>query len=163
MSAPPSLKVGRTSSGYCIRVEGRGTSREGRAVEEFARGVAAGGAYTLVLDLSACEYLDSTFLGEILGLQRHSASATPAFAILNPSPRCRQLFKDMRIESLLTILSEAPTLIGECESIPEASMDPREVARHMMECHRRLAEMGGPLQQTFNRIADQFQQELGAS
>src|SRR5689334_5995318 len=63
MSAPSVVKVGRTTSGYRLRVEGTGTMRESPAVGEFAERSLRDGTSTLVVDLSACDYLDSTFLG----------------------------------------------------------------------------------------------------
>lgn len=160
MPGPSALKVGRTSTGYCVYVEGHGTLHESHALDEFAHIAAGSGPYTLTLDLSNCDYLDSTFLGCIVSFQRHSAAAAPAFAIVNPSDRCRKLFKDLRLESILTILQDARPQVTELETIPTESRNPQEIAQHIMQCHRRLAEIESPKQAVFAKIADQFEKEL---
>jgi hypothetical protein len=40
------------------------------------------------------------------------------------------------------------------------AMNSREIARHIMECHRRLAEIPGPQQTAFDAIARQMAREL---
>ena len=72
MATASAVKVGRTEAGYCVRIEGRGTMNQSPIVLEFVgrtlRDGAASGAPGVVMDPSACEYVDSTFLGCLLGL-----------------------------------------------------------------------------------------------
>src|SRR5687768_10917844 len=86
-AAASQLKVGRTGAGYCVRVEGRGTMRESPAVEEFVARSMGGDPVTVVVDLTACDYLDSTFLGCLLGLhKRFGKRAGPSAADPGPTP-----------------------------------------------------------------------------
>ena len=76
MPTPSALTVGCTRRGYCVRVAGRGTMRESPALRAFALQVLdEPGSPTLDVDLTACEYLDSTFLGGLLGLFRRFEQA----------------------------------------------------------------------------------------
>lgn len=159
------LKLGRTDHGYCVRVEGRGTMRESRSVHAFAEHALADPATTLVVDLSACEYLDSTFLGSLLDLHRHygktrDAQGRPRFMLARLSEPCRKLLASMRIDRLVAITEDAPDCGPVMETIPPAVLESADFARHVMECHRRLAELGGPGCQTFEHIADEMAKEL---
>ena len=48
------------------------------------------------------------------------------------------------------------------EYVPLPAADPAstDVMRHVMECHRLLAELGGPQQAAFAAIADHLEREL---
>ena len=71
MSDPCTLTIHRTKFGYLLRLVGRGTMRESPTVRDFACGAIEDGA-EFVVDLSACEYLDSTFLGCLVLLHKHT-------------------------------------------------------------------------------------------
>src|SRR4051812_9057346 len=86
MSVPCVVKVGRTTAGYRLRVEGTGTMRESPAVSEFAGHALGDGASTLVVDLTACDYLDSTFLGCLVNLQLHHGRGEPPRLLIAASP-----------------------------------------------------------------------------
>ena len=83
MPTPALLKVARTSTGYCVRIEGRGTMRESPAAAEFVlRSLEKAPAPGITVDLSGCDYLDSTFLGCLVEMQRR-LTKTPAAPGMN--------------------------------------------------------------------------------
>ena len=55
---------------------------------------------------------------------------------------------------------EIPPVIGEFVVIAPEAMNSKDMARHIMECHRRLAEIPGPQQNAFAAIAQQMAREL---
>ena len=57
-----SIQIYGVETAYLFRIVGRGTRRESPAVRDFVRGALEDGA-NVVIDLSPCEHLDSTFLG----------------------------------------------------------------------------------------------------
>ena len=62
---------GRSADGYVIRVDGRGTVRESPALRELGTSCLDGDVDArLTVDLSQCEFLDSTFLGCLVALQK---------------------------------------------------------------------------------------------
>jgi anti-anti-sigma regulatory factor len=159
--ATPVLKVARTASGYCIRVEGRGTLRESRSAVEFAARPLDTPGTTLVVDLAACEHLDSTFLGCIVEMQRRAARAGPGkFVVSAPPDKVRKLFGPTKLDAVLRFTADAPQVISEFVPMPAADPASPDVMRHVMECHRLLAELGGPQQAAFAAIADHLEREL---
>jgi anti-anti-sigma regulatory factor len=160
-SSPFALKVARTTTGHCIRVEGRGTMRESRSASEFAaRSLEVPGA-TVVIDLSACDYLDSTFLGCLVEMHKRAGRATPPrFLVLAPPEKVKKLLGPTRLDLVVKTTAEPPVIVGEYVTLPSAEPSSPDVMRHVMECHRRLAELAGPQQAAFAAIADSIEREL---
>src|SRR5262245_36951345 len=106
MPAPSTLTVGRTRRGYYMRIVRRGTMRESPALHAFAQQILdEPGQLSLDIDLSACEYLDSTFLGSLLGLyRRFKQSGTPGpFAIAGPTDVLHRLLGPTRLDTILPL------------------------------------------------------------
>jgi anti-anti-sigma regulatory factor len=152
------LKFGRTEAGYRLRIEGRGTMLESRPAQTFVGEALASPDALVVIDLSACDYLDSTFLGCLLGLHRQFGAAR--LRIAAPPERTRKLFGPTKLDVVLQISAELPALIGDYAPLPPELINSKEMARHIMECHHRLAEIPGPQQAAFAAIAEQMAREL---
>jgi anti-anti-sigma factor len=160
MLAPSAIKVGRTSTGFRVRVEGKGTLRESPAVQEFAGQAFRDEACTVVVDLSACDYLDSTFLGCLVTLhKRYGCGQTPRLLIA-ASPAVRQrVLAPNHLDSLFRIIGECPEVFSE-DTVSPVALGSRELGWHIMECHRRLAEAGGPNREAFGQVAEGLAREL---
>lgn len=155
------LRLGRTETGYIVYVAGRGIVRESRTLHEFALGIVEDGACTLAIDLSGCEYLDSTFMGCLVDLyKRFGKQSAKRFEIIADKERSRSLLAVAHLHTILPIGERPPQLIAECLVLALCELDRRQLGRHIMDCHRRLAELGGPKQEVFNRIANQLELEL---
>ena len=161
MGATSELKVGRTGGGFRIRVEGRGTLRESPAVGDFAARALADGTGSLVVELSACDYLDSTFLGCLVSLhKRFGHDQPPRFAVAASPEVSRRLLGANHLDRFLNVVDEGPKVVGEDISLPAAAPAGVDLGHHVLECHRRLAEAGGPNREAFGRVADQLSLEL---
>ena len=80
------LLIGITATGYRLRVQGKGTMRQSPAALAFGMRCHAEADRNLALDLSTCEYLDSTFQGCLVQLQRAFGSgAGSRFSVTHPS------------------------------------------------------------------------------
>jgi anti-anti-sigma regulatory factor len=159
------VTISPTPDGCRIDVAGRGTARESRAVRDAAlRTLKTESSAVVMIDLSGCDYLDSTFLGCLLELNRAGKSAG-RFAIAAPVERRTKLLGALRLDQLIKCVDAAPPPCGERIELQfggdAAHKD--EVARHVMECHRRLAELDSPMRGVFAHIADQLERELGTS
>jgi anti-anti-sigma factor len=158
------LQFGRTVSGYLVRVEGRGTLRESPAVFELADRLLTQELQTstFVIDLTDCDYLDSTFLGCLAMLHRRYNRADPhRFLIVAPPEQCQKLLAPSRLNRFLEVTARCPDLVLESLETLGTELPAHDLGRHVMECHRRLAELGGPNQAAYQSIADRLAQELG--
>src|SRR3954447_14768913 len=161
MSTPSVVKVGRTSNGYRLRVEGRGTMRESPAVLQFAAKALEDAAPSLTLDLSACEYLDSTFLGCLLILyKRYGLGTAPRLLVAATPEARRRLLTPNNLDAVIKTLAECPEVLGEDLTLPPAAIGATDLGLHVLECHRRLAEVEGPNRAAFGEVADRLAREL---
>jgi anti-anti-sigma regulatory factor len=137
--------------------------RESRPAAEFAtRSLDAPGT-TLVVDVSACDHLDSTFLGCLVELQRRVVKQDRTrVGVYAPPDKAQKLFAPTRLDVVLRIVHEPPQVVGEMVTLPAGDPASPDLMQHVMECHRRLAELGGPQQAAFAAIADNLERELRA-
>ena len=160
----PSITACRTADGFMVRVEGRGTMKESPALREFAAAaIDARQQTTLAIDLSACEYLDSTFLGCIAGIWRRT-HGEPLFSlsICAPPDIRRRLLGATRLDTVLHCEDAPPKQAGAWMILESPDLEKRDFGLHIMECHRRLAELNSPSSGAFKAVADQLEKELGA-
>jgi len=161
MPDTPVLKVAGTSGGYCLRVEGRGTIRESASALEFVAAPLAQPGVGVVVDLSACDHLDSTFLGCLIEMQRRAGRANPPrFVVSAPPEKVKKLLSPTKLDLVLKTTAEPPQVVGEFVALPAAEPGTPDVMRHVMECHRLLAQTGAPQQSAFAAIADSIEKEL---
>jgi anti-anti-sigma regulatory factor len=159
----PTLLVARAADAYVVQVRGRGTLRESRCLHEYARCILSVAGNRVVVDLSACDYLDSTFLGCLVQLHRQNAGGAVGNARVQLAAgpaKVAALLAPLKLDKLFHILPAPPAMESEAAALPAAAADPYELGQHVMECHRRLAELGGPQQDAFARIADHLAHDL---
>ncbi len=118
---------------------------------------------SLAIDLTACEYLDSTFLGCIAGIwrRRHGEPMFNLIVCAPPDTR-RRLLGATRLDTVLHCQDAPPQPTGGWTILAAPDLEKREFGLHIMECHRRLAEFNSPKAPAFKAIADQLEKELGA-
>ncbi len=158
------LRVGRTASGFLVQVEGRGTMSESPALQEFAVQSLDGptGPSTVVVDLSHCDYLDSTFLGCLVNLHRKYNRTSPhRFQVAASSEQRQKLLAPTHLTHVLDLTEVGPEPISDVLEVSRPNLPGAELGRHVMECHARLAELGGSRAAAFRSIADRLARELG--
>jgi anti-anti-sigma regulatory factor len=157
------LSVGRFAEGVTVQVHGAGTMSESPVVHAFAEEVLKEGGQRVIVNLAECTYLDSTFLGGLVSLLKRHGADTTRFAIYAPPPKRQLLFGVSRLDRLLPFVDQIPPLEAQrlpLEARSELSRD--ELGRYIVECHRRLAELGGEDAQDFGQVADALAGELGS-
>ena len=162
MPTPTALNVAPTDNGCIIRIEGRGTMKESPAASAMANQTLAGDEHTVVVvDLSACTYLDSTFLGCLMNLYNHfGRGESPRFFVAGPFEHRAALLHAVRLDTVIPSMEQPPAARGNRVPIAIDPVDKRQLSQHVMECHRALAKAEGPMSGAFNKIADQLEREL---
>jgi anti-anti-sigma factor len=153
MSERAKITVARFAQGVAVQVDGAGTMAESQVVYAFAEEILKTTTQQVIVNLAACTYLDSTFLGGLVGLLKRHGSEPGRFAIYAPAPRRQSLFGVSRLDKILPVEADLPL-----EARTQMSRD--ELGRYIADCHRRLAELGGDQAQDFGRVADALEGEL---
>jgi anti-anti-sigma regulatory factor len=162
------IRVGRTAAGFLVCIEGRGTMRESPLLQAFAGECLGRENRPLVVDLSQCTYLDSTFLGCLVGLHRRFGRASPPRFVVAASAAQRQrLLAPLQLHRVLELVDEAPPgpdhWLTLCEGEPEKRAGREQLGRHVLDCHRHLADLGGANEEVFGPIIEQLIRELEQS
>ena len=158
------LRVGRTASGFLVQVEGWGTLRESPAFREFAVQSLDDprGPSTVVVDLTHCDYLDSTFLGCLVSLHRKYNRTSPhRFQVAASCDKSQKLLGPTHLNYLLDVTEVCSEPISDVVELSGPILPTADLGRHILESHRRLAELGGSQAASFRSIADHLARELG--
>lgn len=153
-----------TDGGLVLRVEGRAAMRDSVVVRHTAEHVIGEENRSLVLDLSGCTHADSTFLGDLIGLQKEFGASVPArLTIAAPSQACRAEFKVNHLDSMLHIIERAPdaTDAGVTLAVPEVPL--RELGEHVLQAHQHLADEDVPNAKAYRAIVERIARALKKS
>ena len=155
------IMIGRVEMGYVIVVVGRGTCRESAALEQFATQAFLAENCAVTIDLSGCNHLDSTFLGCLVTLHKRFGAGYPSRFVVAASPeKVQKLLTPSKLDKFLEITDKSPRVRDTLMILPESKVDQFQMGRHVMECHRLLADLGGPHAAAFASVADRLEQEL---
>ena len=129
-------------------VIGQATMRQSPALRHRVEQCFATGPIALHVDLEACTYMDSTFIGTLLMFKRRLRE----FALVAPSPECSRLLRQMGLGAVFCILPQ--------ESFPESTDEVLEsepegdnFKRTIVEAHQELASTPGPAGVIFHDVA----------
>src|ERR1700722_1166259 len=87
-----------------VKVVGRGSFQNSGCLKAFYQQLLKEGVSRFVVDLDACTYLDSTFLGILLGLGLKLKDAGNGLLhVLNASPRNLELLTNLGLDRLIHI------------------------------------------------------------
>ena len=115
----------------------------------------------VVFDLSACEYLDSTFLGCLMDVYRRFGRTQPQRYFLAADAATRKkLLGPTHIDRLIPTLEVPPEPCGPWVVVPTQNLDRRALTRHVMECHQALAESDCPMRGVFAKVVQHLEREL---
>lgn len=155
------ITVARFAEGVAVRVDGAGTMSESPVVHAFAEEVLKNGGQRVIVNLAECTYLDSTFLGGLVSLLKRHGGDAKRFAIYAPPPRRQSLFGISRLDKVLPFVDQIPPLTDTTLPLEAREQLSREdLGRYIVECHRRLAELGGEHAQEFGQVAEALAGEI---
>jgi len=108
------ILVARSADLGFIKVVGRGSFQNSSCLKAFYQQLLKEGVHRFVVDLEACTYLDSTFLGILLGLGlKLREGGNGLLHILNANPRNLELLRNLGLDRLINIDGGIPSRPGE--------------------------------------------------
>ncbi len=156
------LQVGPISGGTVVCLVGRGTMCESPAFREIAERAFEAGM--VIFDASRCDYLDSTFLGCLIGLKKSCEQRPERQFLIAASQATRvKLFCTSSLHRYFDFVDASPEPMGKCAKFDIERPEQHDLGRHIMRCHERLAEMGGHESGAFKAIAERLGKELGSA
>jgi anti-sigma B factor antagonist len=144
------LLVMRPPGTAVIRVVGRGSFKNSTALKEFAGGALDEGARTVLLDVSACAGLDSTFMGVLAGLAlRLRRAGEGQVVVVNADAKLARLLETLGLHLLVSIHGPTATPVPFAEllaaeaglaALSESATQRGRTAETMLEAHEQLVE-----------------------
>lgn len=157
------LRVHKDNGTATLRVEGRATMNQSPAVRRFAEKCLSSGVAALQLDLSRCTYMDSTFLGTLLHLERATEKAKQSgFALVAPSPECCQLLRQMGLEELFPVVPAKESVDDTWTPLSQEPED-RDLFRwNVVQAHQELGRLKSPAGEEFRSVATALVAEINS-
>ncbi len=155
-----SVRVFRQEQTVTVQVEGWGRMQQSLPLRRYAEQSVAGGVTCLRVDLRRCTYLDSTFLGTLLYLQRFlKRKNNGRLTLVSPSPECGRLLKQIGVDDVFTTENADELAAQAWEELKGGKDDPNAFNQTVVEAHEELAHVGGRCGDTFGKVADGLKKE----
>jgi len=155
------LQIYRCDDTCVVCVVGQGTMKESPVASGYVQSLLDDGDTQVVMDLSGCTFLDSTFLGCLIGLHKSNDPSAPSRFALHADRQQRiKLFSTTTLDRVFNFVESCPEPLGPLETIAPQRLKPRELGEHIMSCHQRLAAVGGKQASAYQSVADRLEREL---
>jgi len=150
-----------TDTGLFIKAQGHITAAVSTDLRELILGrlTMAPVPPLLAVDLSGCEYMDSTFMGLLVGFhKRYKVLTGRALTILRPSDECVKLLNGLGILKLMTLVTSLDPVSPVAWTGLRAQRAPStEVLLH---AHKNLSEISPENEKKFSVLQGVLEREL---
>jgi len=166
-TAPAKMWVLSGQHFACIKISGRASFSSSIDFRTVVQELRLKGCTYIVLDLSECTLMDSTFLGVLagLGLQSNAArkeNGNPGLELLNPNERVLELLESLGVLHLFKVTQgplQAPCATEE-QTLAPASPSKEEVRRACLEAHQTLMDLSPQNAAKFKEVAAFLAEDL---
>lgn len=145
---------GETENAAYLALRRRATWLHCDAFHETAQAVLDKG-HALVLDLSDCEYLDSTFLGTV-----HELVARGGVAVTGVTPAVRALFEELSMEQVLACIREDVPAPPELYALG-GGRDPAAERKRILLAHEALSALSESNREEFRGVVESLRGSTG--
>jgi anti-anti-sigma regulatory factor len=141
-----------------VRIDGRGTFQNSAGLKEFAAEMMRRGHCEFVVDLAACELMDSTFLGTLTGI----ALGLPdggKLTVIRANERNRGVMQNLGLDRIFAVLESTP--VAAPGRLEDAETNPPQTARReaIVQAHENLAAVNPENAIRFKDVLDFLQQK----
>jgi len=125
----------------------------------FARLDASPPPSAVYMDLGPCEYMDSTFLGLIVGINKRFRLKSPSpVVLLHVNDTCRGLLKTIGVLKLVELSDEN---VAFPPIMDRLGPGPRATAEFLLDAHEELSELSPENRKRFSTLTDTLKSALG--
>ena len=160
------ILVATVDDTVCIKLDGRANFASSVDFKRLVNELKEGGKRKFVVDLSACQIMDSTFLGMLAGLGTRLSSEDLAPAdrpieLLNPTERVADLIDNLGVSNLFNIV-HCDSLKDVAYAEADAGEQPTklDLSRNCLEAHEILMDLNADNVAKFKDVAKFFAEEV---
>ncbi|MEP0846747.1 MAG: STAS domain-containing protein [Phycisphaerae bacterium] len=159
----PEIEIGALDGALYVGLGGRATQRTCPTVDRLVNDYLATqpGAPRVVIDLLGCEWVDSTFAGWLLAMQKRFQRVPGArLELANCGERCRASLRKMQLGELFSLVDADPP--EACRPIHCSTTDrpTKNDVQLMIAAHEALASVSADNARVFAPIVQILQQQL---
>lgn len=160
---PPGVGMGVSGQRCTISVRGRGTWTYCSALHDVGFSE-VDAHHSLTLDLSRCDYLDSTFLGTVQEVVEHADREGVEVRIQGVRPPVREQFEELGMDRVLRhIAGERSPLPERIAPLTTSAAGGDQQRRRILYAHEALAALNDHNRQEFLRLIEGMRRELTRS
>jgi len=164
------LEVARQGATAYLRVLGRATFTVGPVLKQFGAAAIETGCTRMILDASACEGMDSTFMGVLAGMaSRLTRQAGGKMLMLNVPDKLFEVLNTLGLNQLMECrrlgaapepLLEPPLTAKALSPISAVSADLQTTQHVMLEAHTNLAAVSTENQLRFKDVLTYLKEDV---
>lgn len=156
------VSVGQSTDAVVIMIDGRGLRRESEAIKSVFDDIADHDPDgRLVLVLNQCDYLDSTFLGSLVQMnKRIRGRARLNLQIVASRESTERLFGPSKLQHYLPIETDVDLKMPSDWKILDIDRHSSDCMYHQLDAHECLGELDIPQADAFRRIAAGIRRDL---
>ena len=144
-----------------LQVEGWATMKQSLPLRRFMDQNLSGQTKTVWVDLSQCTYLDSTFLGTLLFVQRTCTRlGDREFSLLSPSVPCLSLLQQMGVIDVFQIRAMEASAPPCWTELTKETEDKPGLQRTVIQAHEELARLPGAAGEPFRAVVRCLEKEM---
>jgi anti-sigma B factor antagonist len=165
--APAKIGVFAGERFACIKISGRATFTSSIDFKTLVQELLQRGCTYIVLDLSECTLMDSTFLGVLSGFGLKTSAgkidhAKATIELLNPNERILELLESLGVLDLFKVAQGATQSSDAAEScaVTPACPTKEDVTRACLEAHQTLMDLNPQNAAKFKEVAAFLAEDL---
>ena len=156
----PRIRYAETPQATVFVISGRMTWLYGQTLFDTAMAVLDGGR-DLAVDLSGCDYMDSTLLGTLHELTVRAEEAGLTLSLQNVPEDLRNNLEELHMTAVLKQLREQPIeLPGQLSNVDLRATDGIRQQQRLLRAHEMLAELSDENREQFANLLSTLRSEL---
>ncbi len=154
----------------CVKIIGRANCQSTVDFKNVCDGLLQQGCTRLVLDLSECALMDSTFLGCLAGIGKRlrlgpnppAGRPRPSIELLNPNARVAGLLENLGVLDLFLVVTGDPNALSwtNCAVVECAGVGKEATTLASLEAHQTLMELNPANVPKFKDVATFLAEDL---
>lgn len=167
MTLTSKVLAGQFGQVVWLRVEGRGTFQVSPGVKDYVLRMIQRGRRSFVVDLAACELMDSTFMGTLSGIAlRLREYGSGELAVIHANARNLSLLENLGLDHLFSfdLPDHLAISAGEAERACKALLQPAASSRDtILHAHRSLVEADPENEARFKDVLQLLERESNSA
>jgi anti-anti-sigma regulatory factor len=144
MAVSSGILAGCINGQVWVRIDGKGSHQNSRELKLFVlERVATTGGQRVIVDLSLCTGMDSTFMGMLTCLAGRLEDSGGALQVIHAAGRNGELLRGLGLDEIFTVDDHEehlvnPAPVPDCASLPKDACSRDERTEMCLECHEAL-------------------------